>query len=111
MKTLAFFKELISNFEPLLSSDASLPQEAVLDSKLAKETTKAGIKQVVMGDLKDNKSLKLSDFIDEKFLEDLDCDGEIPKPSPLKTPLLNLITALERGSEPILDSLTKKRQK
>jgi len=44
MKTLPFFKELISNFEPLLSSDASLPQEAVQDSKLAKETTKAGIK-------------------------------------------------------------------
>lgn len=78
---------------------------------MAKETTKAGIKQVIMGDLKDNKSLKLSDFIDEKFLEDLDCDGEMPKPSLLKTPLLNMVTALERGSEPIFENLTQKRQK
>jgi hypothetical protein len=56
-----------------------------------------------MGDLKDNKSLKLSDFIDEKFLEDLDCDVEMPKASLLKTPLLNLVTTLERGSEPIFE--------
>jgi hypothetical protein len=56
-----------------------------------------------MGDLKDNKSLKLSDFIDEKFLEDLDCDVDMPKASLLKTPLLNLVTTLERESEPIFE--------
>ena len=99
----------MNNFEPLLSSDAASPQETAQDTKLSKETTKAGIKHVIMGDLKDNKSLKLSDFIDEKFLEDLDCDVDMPKPSLLKTPLLNLVTALERGSEPIFENLTQKR--
>ena len=64
-----------------------------------KESTKAGIKNVIMGELKDNKSLKLSDFIDEKFLDDLDGEPETTqKLNELKTPLSRFIQIFEKDS-------------
>ena len=52
-----------------------------------------------MGELKDNKSLKLSDFIDEKFLDDLDGEPETTqKLNELKTPLSRFIQIFEKDS-------------
>jgi hypothetical protein len=42
-----------------------------------KSATRKGIKSLVMGQLKDVSSIKLSDFIDEKFLEEIDDVGEV----------------------------------
>ncbi len=46
--------------------------QEVVDSKVARENTKQGIKKVVMGKLGNISSIKLSDMIDDKFLEDVD---------------------------------------
>lgn len=42
---------------------------------------------MVMGQLKDISSIKLSDFIDEKFLEELDDVDEVVYDGRLKQPL------------------------
>lgn len=39
--------------------------------------TRKGLKHMVMGQLKDVSSIKLSDFIDDKFLEGLDDIDEV----------------------------------
>lgn len=52
-----------------------------------KSATRKGIKSMVMGQLKDVSSIKLSDFIDEKFLEELDDVDEIVHDGRQKQPL------------------------
>lgn len=72
-----FFDSLINNYQPLLADakDASTKDKSEVEQPKPtdkKDTTKKGIKNLVMGQLKDVSSIKLSDFIDEKFLEELD---------------------------------------
>lgn len=53
-----------------------------MDQKQARENTKQGIKSVVMGKLGNISSIKLSDMIDDKFLEDVDrAEIQAPKPT------------------------------
>lgn len=53
---------------------------------------------MVMGQLKDVSSIKLSDFIDEKFLEQLDDVDEVVHDASTKQPLSGLIDSLLQSS-------------
>jgi hypothetical protein len=52
-----------------------------------KSATRKGIKNLVMGQLKDVSSIKLSDFIDERFLEGIDDVDEVMRETKVKEPL------------------------
>ena len=97
-----FFDKLIKNYSPLLA-DAHDEQatKAKGDSEtqnLTKEekktATRKGIKTLVMGQLKDVSSIKLSDFIDERFLEELDDIDEVMHETKFKQPVASLISDL-----------------
>lgn len=65
-----------------------------------------------MGKLSNISSIKLSDMIDDKFLEDVDKDdGKAPIPVDKKTPISELVQKLEEHAESLFQSQFQKRQK
>lgn len=65
-----------------------------------------------MGQFSNIASIKLSDMIDEKFLEDCDReDTPALNPNAQKTPISELIASLEQTSQSIFEHHTLKRQK
>ncbi len=60
----------------------------MIDANATKQNTKQGIKNVVMGQFSNISGIKLSDMIDEKFLEDVDReDSPAINPNAQKTPI------------------------
>jgi hypothetical protein len=70
------------------------------------------LKSELMGDLQKVKSIKLSDFIDEKFLDQIDGDGQAqPFSVSQRIPLSDLVSSLEKATTPIFEHHVTKRQK
>lgn len=90
-----FFERLIKHYSPLLADSRDEPQAKDLPKETKedkKQATRKGLKNLVMGQLKDVSSIKLSDFIDDKFLEGLDDVDETAKgDSSSKQPVQMLI--------------------
>ena len=68
------FSKIIKHYKPLLASEEST--EPAATQSVDQQTTKRALKRAVMGSLENAQCLKLSDFIDKKFLEDLDAVEE-----------------------------------
>jgi hypothetical protein len=83
-----------------------------LDEKTAREQTKRGIKSVVMGQLQNISSIKLSDLIDKQFLEDVDREVDLkPAKNDAKIPISDLMKQLESKADPLFAPILMKRQK
>ena len=109
MNTSKFYSELVEKYQPLL---ASADTEEVIDANTTKQNTKQGIKNVIMGQFSNISSIKLSDMIDEKFLEDVDrTDVPAVNPNAQKTPLSDLTNRLDQATQSIFEHHSLKRQK
>ena len=84
------------------------------DQAKAQQNTKHRLKSELMGELENVRSIKLSDFIDEKFLDQLDSEAIPPAsqiPQKLRVPIADLITLLEKSATRLFEHHTLKRQK
>lgn len=93
-----FFSDLIEKYQPLLanSQDEAQPHQ----DEQSKQNTKQGLKNIVMGNLSNIQSIKLSDMIDAKFLEDVDRDdGIAPIPVDKKPSIAELVEKLEQQAD------------
>ena len=115
-----FFDQLIRRYSPLLASSAEAARSngkdqpsRVEEAKRGRDATRQGLESAVMGQLRNVGSIKLSDFIDESFLEDLevetDKDEAAEKSGSGRKPLTELMKALCDGSATTLP-ITKNSQ-
>ena len=81
-------------------TNAKDQQSKEATAKNARDATKKGLESAVMGHLQNIKSIKLSDFIDESFLAEL--EGDLEKDEAVekneRKPLSELMKALCDGS-------------